>query len=317
MPAMKLQLNTPVEITRDLQVQVVDQVSGRSIAATPFLDGSVNVRNLDPGSYRVTVRHPNLPFAVIDRPIRVLPERPTFVPLQIDLGQFENTPVRDVPEEDLGPVRTQLDDAGSLAERLSVKRGGEPIFADDWNQLAGAVDQVAAASVELTRRVSAHGHDHPELIEKLDQIQRNLQRFLEVFGRSMAQIQRQVQQLALQQQANQALDRIPNLPPERRNEVDTLLGRLADARHDNSYLYLREFRRTGELLTNVLADVLPSDDPDIAATAEVSEFAAAVTAMAETMPAASVEDEVQMHLRVDQRSSKGNIAAVLRSRSLP
>jgi len=67
MGSMKLQLNTPVEITRDLQVEVVDQISGRSIATTPFLDGTVNVRSLDPGSYRVMVRHPNLPFAVLDR----------------------------------------------------------------------------------------------------------------------------------------------------------------------------------------------------------------------------------------------------------
>jgi hypothetical protein len=211
-------------------------------------------------------------------------------------------------------VRTQLDDAGDVAERLAIKRGGEPIYADDWNSLAGTVQQVAAAGIDMTRRVSAHGHDHPELIEKLDEVQRNLQRFLEVFGRSMAQIQRQVQQLALQQQADQALDRIPDLPPERRSEVETLIGRLADARQDNSYLYMREFRRTGEALTNVLADVLPADDPDVASSAEVAAFATSLSAMAETRPAASVEEEVQAHLRLDQRNPQGSIGAVLRLR---
>lgn len=314
MPAMKLQLNTPVEITRDLRVEVVNQLSGRRVDTTPFLDGTVNVRNLDAGRYRVQVRHPNLPFAVLDQPIQVLTERPTFVPLQIDLGQFANTPVRDIPDEDLGPVRDQLDGAGDLAERLAVKRGGEPIFADDWNQLAGTVQQIAAASVDLTRRVSPNGHDHPELIEKLDEIQRNMQSFLEVFGRSMAQIQRQVRQLALKQQADEALDKIPDLPPARRTEVENLIDRLGEARHDDSYRYLREFRRTGELLTNVLAEVLPADDPNVAATAEVAEFAAALGAMTETMPAGSVEEEVQTHLRIDRRSSKGNLAAVLKSR---
>lgn len=316
MTALKLQLNTPVEITRDLRVEVVNQVSGRRVETTPFLDGTINVRNLDPGRYRVQVRHPNIPFAVLDQPVQVLTHRPTFVPLQIDLGQFENTPVRDVPDEDLGPVRDQLLGAGDLAERLALKRGGEPIFADDWNQLAGTVQQVAVASIDMTRRVSPHGHDHPELIEKLDEIQRNMQRFLEVFGRSMAQIQRQVRQLALKQQADEALDMIPDLPPARRTEVDDLINRLGDARHDNSYRYTREFRRTGELLTNVLAQVLPSDDPDIAATAQVVEFSAALGAMVETMPAASVEEEVQTHLRIDQRSSKGNLAAVLNTRGL-
>lgn len=316
MNVLKLQLNTPVEITRDLRVEVVNQLSGRRVDTTPFLDGTVNVRNLDPGQYRVQVRHPNIPFAVLDRSVQVLTKRPTFVPLQIDLDQFENTPIRDVPDEDLGPVREQLDGAGDLAERLAVKRGGEPIFADDWNQLAGTVQQVALANIDMTRRVSAHGHDHPELIEKLDEIQRNMQRFLEVFGRSMAQIQRQVRQLALKQQADEALDRIPDVPPARRAEVDDLIKRLGDARHDNSYRYMREFRRTGELLTNVFADVLPADNPDVAAIAEVAEFSAALGAMTETMPAASVEEEVQTHLRIDQRSSKGNLAAVLNTRGL-
>ena len=314
MSALKLQLNTPIEITRDLRVEVVNQLSGRSVDTTPFLDGTVSVRNLDAGRYRVKVLHPNIPFAVLDQSINVLTARPTFVPLKIDLGQFENTPVRDIPDEDLGPVREQLGDAGDLAERLAVKRGGEPIFADDWNQLAGTVQQVAVASVDLTRRVSANGHDHPELIEKLDEIQRNMQRFLEVFGRSMAQLQRQVRQLALKQQADEALDKIPNLPPARRTEVQGLIDRLGAARHDDSYRYLREFRRTGELLTNVLAEVLPADDPDIAASVEVAEFTAALGVMTETMPAGSVEGEVQTHLRIDQRSTKGNLAAVLGTR---
>lgn len=311
MAAVKFQLNTPVEITRDLQVQMVHQVSGKSIAATPFLDGTVNVRNLDPGEYRVQVRHPNLPFQVLDRPVKVLTERPTFVPLQIDLDIFTNTPVRDIAEADLEPVRGQLGDAADTADVQAAKQGGQPIYADDWNTLAGTVASVATATVDLTRRVSPHGHDHPELIEKMDEIQRNLQRFLEVFGQSMAQVQRQLERLAMEVRTQQALDRLPDVTPTQRAEVEGIVARLDAVRIENPYLYTRELRRTGEQLTAKMAELLPADQPDLATEPAIVELTTAARTMAETIPAASYEEEVRNHLRVDSRSTGGNLSAVI------
>ena len=312
MNTLKFQLNTPVEITRDLAVEVEDQVTGRKFAATPFLDGTVNLRNLTAGNYRVKVRHPNLPFPVVDRPIKVLPGGPTFVPITVDLSMFQNTPVRDIAEADLAPVRAQLEEAGDAAERQAAKRGGEPIYAADWNTLAGTVNQVTAATVDLTRRVSATGHDHPELIEKLDEIQANMQRFLEVFGQAMAQIQRQIQELALQQRADRALDAIPGVTPAQRAEVTKLVENLGKARNDNSYLYLRELRRTGEAITTTVADLLPAGQPDVGNQSAVVQLVRAAEAMAQAAPAASIEEEVKAHLRVDRVADTGGLASVVR-----
>jgi hypothetical protein len=312
MPALRVQLNTPVEITRDLSVQVVDLVTNRTVETTPFLDGTVNLRNLNPGRYRLRVTHPNLPFTVLDQPVQVLTGRPTFVPVKIDLDIFENTPVRDVAEADLEPVRQQLRIAGDTAERQAAKRGGEPIFADDWNELAGAVDAIGTATVDLTRRISPQGHDHAELIEKLDEIQRNLERFLAVFGQSMAQVQRQLEQLALEQRARRVLDKIPNLPPPRRLEVEGLVDRLGQVRGENPYLYLRELRRAGEQMQGVLADVIPDTLPELHDDPDVVDLRNTAEVMAATMPTRSYEAEIQQHLRVDDRSATGNLLGVIR-----
>ncbi len=311
MAAAKFQLNTPVEITQDLQVQLTHAVSGKSVSVTPFLDGTVSVRNLDPGEYRVQVRHPNLPFQVLDRPVKILTERPTFVPLKIDLDIFTNTPVRDIAEADLEPVRAQLDGASDTADAQAVKKGGQPIYADDWNVLSGAVASVAAATLDLTRRVSPQGHDHPELIEKLDEIQRNLQRFLEVFGQSMAQVQRQLERLAMDVRTQRALDAIPDITPAQRLEVERIVGRLDTVRVENPYLYTRELRRTGEELTAKITELLPADRPDIAEQPDVAELTLAARTLAETIPASSYEEEVRHHLRVDSRSTAGNLSTAV------
>src|SRR4051794_10812623 len=127
MAVMKLQLNTPVEITRDLRVQVTDPVTNRTIETTPSLDGTVNIRNLVAGQYRVQVMHPNLTFPVLDQPVRVLTQIPTLVPIKIDLNIFANTPVRDIAEADLAPVQQRLAEAQDHAERQNGKQGGQPI----------------------------------------------------------------------------------------------------------------------------------------------------------------------------------------------
>lgn len=306
MAVMKLQLNTPAEITRDLKVEVINTLTNRKVDAAPYLDGTVNVRNLAAGNYRLKVRHPHLPFDVYDQPVRVFEGRPTFVPLKIDLDIFSDTPVRDIAEADLQPVRDALTTAGDTAERHAVKRGGEPIFAEDWNQLANALTGVADAATDLTRRVSPHGHDHPELIEKLDEIQGNLQRFLDVFGQSMAQVQRQLQELALRTRAEQMLDKIPNVPPARRAEVDKIVKDLEEVRRDNPYVYTTRLKRAGERMTQLIEDVIPPDQPELRGTPEVAEFAATARTMARVTPAQSYEAEVSHHLKVDRRGA-GNL----------
>jgi len=310
MAVMKLQLNTPVEITRDLQVMVTDLVSNRTVTTTANLDGTVNLRNLTPGEHRVKVLHPNLSFPVLDQPVRVLTQITTLVPIKIDLSIFENTPIRDIAEADLGPVQQSLSDAMDGAAKQNSKQGGEPIFAEDWNALADTVGDMADASLELTRRVSPTGHDHPELIEKLNEIQGNLERFLDVFGRSMAQVQRQLQLLALQQRADQALDRIPDLTPARRVEVTDIVRTLDDVRIDNPYVYTSRFKRVGEQLEAKVFEILSTAPPEVETEPEVQELVSAARTMSAAKPASSFEAEVQQHLKVDQIGA-GNFGKVI------
>lgn len=309
MATANITTNLPPGISQDANVQFIHPVSGRVVEARPHLDGTVNVRNLDPGPYRVRVMHPNLPFPVFDQTIRVL-TRPTFVPIKIDLNIFENTPVRDIAEADLAPVQSALTAAGEQAGRQNGKQGGEPIYADDWNSLADTVADVADATLDLTRRVSATGHDHPELIEKMNEIQRNLERFLDVFGRSMAQVQRQLEQFALQLRTERALDRIPELPPIRRAEVDEIVRRLDDVRVDNPYVYTTRFKRVGEELEAKMVELLTDVPPDIEQHPDVVEVMTQARTMSATRPASSFEDEVQHHLKVDAIGS-GNLSRVV------
>jgi hypothetical protein len=310
MAVMKLQLNTPTEITRDLQVEVTDLVTNRVTMTTANLDGTVNLRNLNPGEHRVKVIHPNLSFPVLDQPVRVLTTVPTLVPIKIDLSIFENTPVRDVAEADLAPVQKSLNDAQDGAEKQNRKKGGEPIFADDWNALADTVGDIADATLELTRRVSPTGHDHPELIEKMNEIQRNFERFLDVFGRSMAQVQRQLELLALQMRADQFADQIPELPPDRRAELGDIVRTLDDVRIDNPYVYTSRFKRVGEQLEAKVVEILAAAPPEVETQPEVQELVEAARTMSATKPASSFEDEVRNHLKVDQIGG-GNVGKVI------
>ena len=128
---LKLQLNTPTSITRDLKVELTNQVTGEKRQATPYLDGTVTVPNLVAGDWRVQVKHPNMVFDVFDRPVKVLPDRPTITPIVIPTNIFENVPIRDIPDADLGPVQQRLDESAATAERqfrlASRVRPGSPL----------------------------------------------------------------------------------------------------------------------------------------------------------------------------------------------
>src|SRR5687767_11948455 len=175
---LKLQLNTPVSFTRDMKVELTNQATGEKRKVTPYLDGSVVVPAIEAGNWRLQVQHPNLSFDVFDRPIKVLPDRPTFVPITIPQNIFENVPIEDVPDANLGPVQQHLDEATRAAEQQGNKKAGQPIYADDWNEMAVTVATVAKATRELTDLVAPRGHDHPEIAAKFDEVQRNLQRLV-------------------------------------------------------------------------------------------------------------------------------------------
>jgi hypothetical protein len=194
-------------VNKDLTVELRDPVTMNVVReAKPFLDGTVKVAKIDPGSYELTVRHPNLAVPVLRRPIRVLPTGETKISVLLDPSKFRDTPVEDIPEANLTPV---LEVAKSVAETvtpLAAKVPGEAILAQDWNTMAGAIRDLANAVAELTRSVSPIGHDHPEFLKKFDEMQANFETLLNGVTAALTELQRQIQTQRFREQVEGVLD---------------------------------------------------------------------------------------------------------------
>ena len=193
---------------RDATVTLKNIATGQEIERKPFLDGTLTVRNLDPGMYEMVVRHPNLIQPIESKRIRLFPQtRPTFVPVRVPADLFRDTPIRDIPDADLSPVQQQATNVRTNLEGLEGKAPGEVIRAEDWNTLVGAVSDLAGAVLELTELVSPQGHDHPEIAEKINEVQGNLQRFAEAFGKNVLELQRQLEAEQLEDSVSDFADR--------------------------------------------------------------------------------------------------------------
>lgn len=307
MQNLKLQLSTSPDVNRDMKVTLVHEATGQEFKTTPFLDGTVNMTNIPAGAYRLLVNHSNIAAAVYDNRIRVFGDRPTFVPIKIPPDIFTDRPIRETTEMDLQPPRTILASAADAAEAQARKKGGQPIFADDWNALAHIVADVARAASDLSQRVAPLGHPHQELVEKLQEIQANLARFLDVFGKSLAELQRQIQQLALYQRVNTALDRIPNLTPGQREDITKEIDTLDDVRKDAPYAYSSAIRRVAERLGQKLDATIPVDRPEIRNDTAVKDAVGVVAAMGSTTPVYTYEGELANHDKVDRQTAKASM----------
>ncbi len=313
MQMFKMQLNTPPAITQDMQVELVHQVTGEKRSAKPYRDGTVAIANLAAGQWRARVKHPNLLFDVYDRNVRVFKDRPTFVPVRIPTDLFENAPIRDTPEADLGPLQQRLDEAAELSERQADKLGGQPIYADDWNELATTVAGVARSGRELAELVAPDGHDHPELVAKIEEIQGNLQRFFEAFGASIAQLQRQIQQLALQRKVETALERVPDVPAATRQDMEKTVGELAQAWAVQPATYGARKRRTAQKLQGQLAELLVDAEPAVRDDPLVKDLDTYTQAMSSEQAVTTYEAEIGQQQRTNTKSATGSVFDALKA----
>lgn len=310
MKFVNLQLNTEPAINRDLDVELISEASGARKTVKPYLDGSVRIRDLEPGGWRVVVKHPNLVHSVLDRRIVVLPDRPTYVPLQIPKDIFSNAAIRETPEEDLSPELGRLDEVVGKSDQQAKKIAGQPIFADDWNALAATVGDVARTTRDLAQKVSPIGHDHPELVEKLAELQANLERFFEVFGETVVQLQRQIQQLALRQQTEATLDKIPDITPSQRDKFTKAIEKLAEVSDSRPDIYTREVKRVGEKLH---AEVLAAagDNEVLMADKQVTELLDVAREMSNTATVKDYKRELEAHKRIESAQSSRNLTKLL------
>lgn len=203
--SIKLQNFPPAN--RDAVVTLTNRATGQKLERKPFLDGTLMVRDIDPGRWEIVVKHPNVVAPLFTGVVNTLPvPLPTYVPVPIRPDDFRDTPIRDVPDADLGPVQQTVSAARTTAAAVGGKAPGEAIRATDWNQLVNAVSDVAGAVLELTSLVSPRGHDHPEIAAKIDEVQGNLRRFIESFGQSVLELRRDIESQNLRRLTMKVLD---------------------------------------------------------------------------------------------------------------
>jgi hypothetical protein len=190
---------------RDAVIQLVNESTGQQMDLKPFLDGSLTVRDLDAGAYQVVVKHPNSIVPIYQSRVRLFDQRPpTFVPIRIDPGVFQ-VPPTPPPLSDLSPVQQAAASVKDRVTPIGSKSQGEVIRSADWNTLVAAVSDPAAAVQQLTGLVAPLGHTHPELDQKIGQVQDALNGFAQSFGRAQLQYQRMLEVTTFRQLANQVL----------------------------------------------------------------------------------------------------------------
>jgi hypothetical protein len=208
---------------RDASISLVSEATGKKLETRPFLDGTVTMRDLDPGIYELEVRHPNLVLPIEKRRIRIFPQsQPTQVNVQVPDVIFKDTKIADIPDMDLTPVQIAAAAARSNAQQVGGKQPGEAIQAADWNLLAGAVTDLAAAVAQLTLLVSPRGHDHPEIATKIDEVQSNLRTFAEAFGKTVLEIRRQFEAEQLRKNAEDVFALADVAPATRKDIFDRI-----------------------------------------------------------------------------------------------
>jgi hypothetical protein len=253
---MKSMLNVTLQghvpAFRDAVVELENPATGERLVHKPFLDGTLMVRDIDPGLWQLKVVHPNLLMPIEHRPIRIFDQpAPTVVPVPVPADLFRDTPIRDVPDADLGPVQSSVRTARDRVAPLATKASGEVIRASDWNTLAGVVADLANAVLQLASLVAPRGHDHPEIAEKIGEVQDNLRRFAEAYGKSLLELRREVEAGVLRRHAEDVFRGHPEIADRVRTRIDLL----DDSVQRETPVFTRQLAMAGSEILTVVNEV--------------------------------------------------------------
>lgn len=250
MAAVNVKLSGTPAANRDATIKLVNQSTGQQIERKPFLDGSLLVRDVDPGLWQMTVVHPNLVTPIDQRIIRIFPQiTPTVVPVTIPPGLFRDTPIRDIPDADLTPVQQAASGARDRVAPIGSKSPGEAIRAEDWNVLVGAVSDLAGAVLQLTTLVAPIGHDHPEIADKIGEVQDNLRRFAQAFGNSLVELRREIETEVLRRSVND-VTALGQATEDARARIADRISNLEKSIQSDTTVFTQNLSTTGSLLLN-------------------------------------------------------------------
>ncbi len=299
----QIQLQGYTPANRDATVRLVNEATGTVVERKPFLDGSLTIRDLDPGSYQLQVAHPNLVNLIDNRRIRIFPQiAPTFVPVPVRPELFRDTPIRDIPDADLGPVQSAATAVREQLRPLAAKGPGEAIRAADWNSLVDAVGDLAQAVLELTRMVAPQGHDHPEIAEKIDEVQGNLRRFAEAFGKSLVELRREIETEDLDRTVNTVLD-LGAAAPDLRERVNRRLIDLRAAAQSDTPDFTQKLANTGSFYLTTINELAQSRGAD-ADTFRANPEVQKLTGLAQTYFNAGTQSRPESELNVYMQSTR-------------
>lgn len=250
MAAVNVQLSGAGFANRDANVRLVNSATGQVIERKPFLDGSLLVRDVDPGLWQMTVSHLNLVTPIDQRVIRVFPQvQPTLVPVTISPDLFRDSPIRDLPNADLSPVQQSATDVRDRLRPVLGKSPGEAIRAEDWNVLVAGVSDLATTVLSLTSLVSPKGHDHPEIAEKISEVQDNLRRFSQAYGNSLVELRREIETEVLRRNVNDVLA-LGQATEDTRARITDRITALENSLQSDTTVFTQNLTTTGSLLLN-------------------------------------------------------------------
>jgi hypothetical protein len=229
MAGLQVQLQGFTPANRDAVITLTQEATGTVLQRQPFLDGSLLVRDLDPGYYQIKVTHPNLATPIESRRIRIFPQTPpTIVPINIPEDLFTNVPIADVPLANLSGPQSAIVATKTTLGSIDNKAPGEAIRATDWNRLVEAGSDIATALLDLSNLLSPRGHTHPEIVDKINQLQEALRTFSEAWGRSLLELRREIETEYLRRRildvyaAGKATNDMMKAINDRLNELGTL-----------------------------------------------------------------------------------------------
>jgi len=277
--SMQVKLQGFAPANRDAVVRLKNESTGAVVERKPFLDGTLLVRDLEPGMYELEVVHPNVIEAIERRRVRIFGQKSaTLVPVVVRPDWFDESKLPDVPDKKVGPIQQTATAVRESLAAIGGKSAGEAIRAADWNALVAGVSDLAGAILELTYILAPRGHTHPDLGDRVDGIREDMRRSGESFGRSVILLRREVEAVTLRRDVTAMLD-AGNASAEVRDRALARVSELEGSLMTDTQVFTGKLARTGTVLldvVNVLAVAAGAGGdaflakPEVKAVAEVS-----------------------------------------------